>query len=49
MYMIINTNAPQVVDPSPSSPKVTRPKKSTLGDLDFDHAPLANTYNVQEP
>ncbi len=41
MYMIINTNVPQVVDPSPSSPKVTRPKKSTLGDLDFDHSPIS--------
>jgi hypothetical protein len=28
-HIITNTSAPQVVDPSPSSPKVTRPKKST--------------------
>ncbi len=28
-HIITNTSAPQVVDPSPSSPKVARPKKST--------------------
>ncbi len=28
-YIIINTSAPQVLDPSPSSPKASRPKKST--------------------
>ncbi len=38
---IINTSAPQVVDPSPSSFKVIKPKKSLEGDLDSDHAPIS--------
>jgi hypothetical protein len=44
---IINTSEPQVVDSSPSSFIVTRPKMSTKGDLDFDHAPI-NQY-LQHP
>jgi hypothetical protein len=36
-HMIINTNAPQVMDPSPLSPKIARPEKSTKGDLDSNH------------
>jgi hypothetical protein len=32
-----NTSAPQVVDLSPSSPKVARLKKLAEGDSDFDH------------
>jgi hypothetical protein len=43
LHTIINTSAPQVADPSPSSPKAVRPKKSTKGDFDFDHA-LINQY-----
>jgi len=39
--IIINTSAPQVTDPSPSNLKIARPKKSTKGDLDFDHAPIS--------
>jgi hypothetical protein len=35
--MITNTSAPQVVDPSPLSPKVARPKKLAKGDLDSNH------------
>jgi hypothetical protein len=45
--MVINTSAPQVVDSSPSSPKVTRPEKSTKGDSDSNHAPI-NQY-LQHP
>jgi hypothetical protein len=37
---ITNTNAPQVVDPNPSSPKVARLEKSIEGDSDFVHAPI---------
>jgi hypothetical protein len=36
-HMVTNTSAPQVVDPSPSSLKTTRPKNAIEGDLDFDH------------
>jgi len=46
-HMITNTSAPQVTNPSPSSPKVIKPKKSTEGDLNFDHA-LTNQY-LQHP
>jgi len=46
-HMIINTSAPQVANPSPSSPKVIKPKKSTEGDLNSDHAPI-NQY-LQHP
>jgi len=41
--MITNTSAPQVVDPSPSSLKITRLEKSAKGDSNFDHAPI-NKY-----
>jgi hypothetical protein len=34
---ITNTRAPQVANPSPSSPKVIRLEKSTKCDSDFDH------------
>jgi len=37
---ITNTNAPQVVNPSPLSPKATRPEKSIEGDSNFVHAPI---------
>jgi hypothetical protein len=46
-HMITNTSAPQVANPSPSSPKVIKPKKSTEGDLNYDHAPI-NQY-LQHP
>jgi hypothetical protein len=46
-HTIINISAPQVVNPSPSSPKATRREKSTKGDLDFDHA-FINQY-LQHP
>jgi hypothetical protein len=41
--MITNTSAPQVANPSPSSPKVARLEKSTKCDSNFDHAPI-NQY-----
>jgi hypothetical protein len=37
-HMITNTSAPQVVDPSPSSFTVVKPKKSIECDSNFDHA-----------
>ncbi len=40
-HMIISTSAPQVADPSPSSPKAVRVENSTEGDLDFDHTPIS--------
>jgi hypothetical protein len=43
LHTIINTSAPQVADPSPSSLKVARPKKLVEGDLDSNHA-LINQY-----
>jgi len=36
LHTSTNTSAPQVADPSPSSPKLARPKKSTEGDSNFD-------------
>jgi len=38
LHSITNTNAPQVADPSLSSPKAVGLKKSTKADSDFDHA-----------
>jgi hypothetical protein len=46
---IINTNEPQVVDSSPSSLKVARPKKSTKGDSNFDHAPISQYLQRPRP
>ncbi len=40
LHMIINTSAPQVVDPSLSSLRVARIEKLIEGDLYFDHAPI---------
>jgi hypothetical protein len=40
LHTIINKNAPQVVHPSLSSLKITRPSKSTKHYLHFDHAPI---------
>ncbi len=37
-HTITNTSAPQVANPSPSSPKVAKPKNSIEGDLDSNHA-----------
>ncbi len=36
-HTIINTSAPQVVDPSLSSFKITRPEKLVEGDSDSNH------------
>jgi hypothetical protein len=47
-HMFFNTSAPQVGDPSPSSPKVIWHEKSAKGDLDSNHTPTS-TYNVQDP
>ncbi len=49
LCIIINTSEPQVVDSSPSSLKVARPKKSTKGDLDFDHAPISQYLQCPRP
>jgi hypothetical protein len=46
-HMVTNTNAPQVANINPSSPKVARLENSTQGDLDYDHAPI-NQY-LQRP
>jgi hypothetical protein len=40
--MIINTNAPQVADPSP---KVAKPEKLVEYDLDSNHAPISQ-YDI---
>jgi hypothetical protein len=40
-HTIINTSAPQVVDPSPLSSKVAKLEKSVEGDSNFDHAPIS--------
>jgi hypothetical protein len=42
-HTITNTNAPQVKDLSPSSPKAIKPKKSIEGDLYSYCAPI-NQY-----
>jgi hypothetical protein len=47
LHTITNTNAPQLVDLSPSSPKAIRPEKLAKGDLDFDYA-LISQY-LQHP
>jgi hypothetical protein len=47
LHTTTNTSAPQVADPSPSSPKVTRSEKSIEGDSNYDHAPI-NQY-LQHP
>jgi hypothetical protein len=38
LHTVTHTSAPQVVDPSPSSPRATRLKKSIEGDSDSDHS-----------
>ncbi len=43
MHMVTNTSAPQVANPSPSSPKAPRLEKSIEGESKFDHAPI-NQY-----
>ncbi len=48
-HTIINTNAPQVVDPSPLSPKAARSKKSTKDDLDSNHAPIGQCLWCPRP
>jgi hypothetical protein len=40
LHTVTNTSAPQVMHPSLSSLKVTRPSKSIEHYLDFDHAPI---------
>jgi hypothetical protein len=47
LHMITNTNAPQVMDLSPSSPKAIRPEKPAKGDLDSNYA-LISQY-LQHP
>ncbi len=46
-HTITNTNAPQVNNPNPSSPKDIKLEKSIEGDLYFEHA-LISKY-LQHP
>jgi hypothetical protein len=47
--LITNTNAPQVADINPSSPKVARLENSKQGDLDYDHALISQYLRRPKP